>query len=57
VAYFDQLREQLDPEQTVDENVGEGKDIIKMKRKTTSPIRQKRRSNNNQDLTNYPPNK
>ncbi|GAB3475360.1 ATP-binding cassette domain-containing protein [Marinomonas epiphytica] len=30
VAYFDQLREQLDPEQTVAENVGEGKDIIEI---------------------------
>ncbi|MBU2318449.1 MAG: ATP-binding cassette domain-containing protein [Gammaproteobacteria bacterium] len=30
VAYFDQLREQLDPEQTVAENVGEGKDVIEI---------------------------
>ncbi|MBJ7553400.1 ATP-binding cassette domain-containing protein [Marinomonas spartinae] len=30
VAYFDQLREQLDPEQTVVENVGEGKDTIEI---------------------------
>jgi len=30
VAYFDQLREQLDPEQTVAENVGEGKDTIEI---------------------------
>ncbi|MDE8603363.1 ATP-binding cassette domain-containing protein [Marinomonas sp. RSW2] len=30
IAYFDQLREQLDPEQTVAENVGEGKDVIEI---------------------------
>ncbi|REG83307.1 ATP-binding cassette domain-containing protein [Marinomonas pollencensis] len=30
VAYFDQLREQLDPEQTVAENVGEGKETIEI---------------------------
>ncbi|MCV2402829.1 ATP-binding cassette domain-containing protein [Marinomonas sp. C2222] len=30
VAYFDQLREQLNPEQTVAENVGEGKDVIEI---------------------------
>jgi len=30
VAYFDQLREQLDPEKTVQENVGEGNDTIKL---------------------------
>lgn len=30
VAYFDQLREQLDPEKTVAENVGEGKDTIEI---------------------------
>jgi len=28
VLYFDQLREQLDPEQTVQENVGEGNDTV-----------------------------
>lgn len=28
IAYFDQLREQLDPEKTVAENVGEGKDTV-----------------------------
>ncbi|KZN15253.1 ATP-binding cassette domain-containing protein [Marinomonas sp. TW1] len=30
VAYFDQLREQLNPEQTVAENVGEGKETIEI---------------------------
>lgn len=30
VAYFDQLREQLDPEKTVADNVGEGKDVIEI---------------------------
>lgn len=30
IAYFDQLREQLDPEKTVAENVGEGKDVIEI---------------------------
>ena len=30
VAYFDQLREQLDPEKTVAENVGEGKDTVEI---------------------------
>ncbi|WCN09304.1 ATP-binding cassette domain-containing protein [Marinomonas mediterranea] len=30
VAYFDQLREQLDPEKTVADNVGEGKDTIEI---------------------------
>lgn len=28
IAYFDQLRDQLDPEETVQENVGEGSDAI-----------------------------
>ncbi|TDO96801.1 ATP-binding cassette domain-containing protein [Marinomonas balearica] len=30
IAYFDQLREQLDPEKTVADNVGEGKDTIEV---------------------------
>lgn len=30
VAYFDQLREQLDPEKNVAENVGEGKDTVEI---------------------------
>lgn len=30
IAYFDQLREQLDPEATVQENVGEGNDVIQL---------------------------
>lgn len=30
VAYFDQLREQLDPEKTVAENVGEGKETVEI---------------------------
>ena len=30
IAYFDQLRDQLDPEKTVADNVGEGKDTIEI---------------------------
>ncbi len=30
VAYFDQLREQLDPEQTIQENVGDGSDHVEI---------------------------
>lgn len=30
IAYFDQLRDQLDPEKTVADNVGEGKDTIEV---------------------------
>ncbi|BFM48379.1 ATP-binding cassette domain-containing protein [Marinomonas sp. THO17] len=38
VAYFDQLREQLDPEKTVAENVGEGKDTIEINGNTKHVI-------------------
>lgn len=30
IAYFDQLRDTLDPEQTVQENVGEGRDTVRI---------------------------